>query len=284
MKSSMRPSYHKIRQVFDSNLSFGLKNLTSLKGRYAGKRIFIMGNGPSLNQTDLTKLEHEFVWGSNRCYLLYDRINWRPSFYTSVDSLVVPDIANEINALTAQADQTMYFFPMEFYLKKILHFNDRVIFFRQLPINSKLGVNGYFSTTPNSFLRTPNTVTITALQLAVHLGFNPIYLIGCDTNYIIPNGVEAKGQAKDPGTGEIISGYELKSLFDNDPNHFDSRYFGSGSRWHAPNVNGMIYGYQMVKIACDELGVSVLNATVGGMLEVFPRVNFDSLFTKSEKI
>jgi hypothetical protein len=40
----------------------------------------------------------------------------------------------------------------------------------------------------------------------------------------------------------------------------------------------MLFGYEMVRRVCDALGVQVYNATVGGKLEVFPRVDYDRLF------
>jgi len=112
------------------------------------------------------------------------------------------------------------------------------------------------------------TVTIAALQLAVHLGFNPIYLIGCDTSYVVPASVE--------GDATSIDG--LVSTQDDDPNHFDSSYFGKDRKWHVPHPERMIYHYSQAKAACDQLGVSVYNATVGGRLEVFPRVDYLELF------
>ncbi|MFP4435160.1 MAG: hypothetical protein ACLFTN_11920, partial [Phycisphaerae bacterium] len=51
------------------------ERLRQLRGRYAGRRCVIQGNGPSLNEMDLEVFADEFVWGSNRAYLLYDRIS-----------------------------------------------------------------------------------------------------------------------------------------------------------------------------------------------------------------
>lgn len=237
-----------------------------------------MGNGPSLNETPLELLEGEYVWGLNRCHLLFDRIAWRPAFYTAVDTRVVPDIADEIQDLIRQLPTTQFFFPYDFYNKGVLRPARNVTWFRQRPLAPELGGSGYFSLDASAFLRVPNTVTITALQLAVYMGFDPIYLIGCDTSYQIPEGVEAEGVGQDPGTGEVIEGYNITSTCDNDPNHFDPSYFGKGSKWHAPNVGGMIYGYERTKEVCDAAGVQIFNATVGGALEVFPRVDFDDLF------
>ena len=58
-----------------------VRRLRSLHNIHRGKRIFIIGNGPSLNRTPLEKLEGEFTFGVNRIYMLFDRIKWRPTFY-----------------------------------------------------------------------------------------------------------------------------------------------------------------------------------------------------------
>ena len=76
------------------------RRLQGLHNRFLGKRIFILGNGPSLNRTPLHLLESEYTFITNRAYLLLDRVSWRPTFYTALDWRVVPDVAHEINLLT----------------------------------------------------------------------------------------------------------------------------------------------------------------------------------------
>lgn len=87
-----------------------LERLALLKNKYRGERIFIMGNGPSLNRTPLDRLKGEFTFGVNRIYLLFDRIDWKPTFYTTVDWRVAPDCRDEINALEGMT----FFFPERF--------------------------------------------------------------------------------------------------------------------------------------------------------------------------
>lgn len=265
-------------KLFNKNLQVSYKKFEDYKNFYRNERCFLMGNGPSLLQMDLEKLRNEYVFGFNKCYLLYDSISWRPSFYAAVDTLVLPDIADELNQLTSGFPNTQYFFPLKYYFNKTIFHRDNTIWFQQIGTSIYGLPDSYFSTNALEFIRSPNTVVITGLQLAVYMGFNPIYLIGCDTNYVIPDNVTKEKTMLDVATGEKIEGYEILSNSDNDPNHFSPNYFGSGSKWHAPNVNGMIFGYQMAKQVCDRLDVRVLNATVGGMLEVFPRINFDNLF------
>ena len=50
-----------------------IRRLAELKDIHKGRRAFIIGNGPSLKQTDLSKLKNEITFGMNRIYLLFDR-------------------------------------------------------------------------------------------------------------------------------------------------------------------------------------------------------------------
>ena len=56
-------------------------NWTNLKNKYQGKRCFILGNGPSLKQQDLTLLKDEITFVSNWFVLhdKYEEIN--PDYY-----------------------------------------------------------------------------------------------------------------------------------------------------------------------------------------------------------
>ena len=227
-----------------------------------------MGNGPSLNQMDLGLLAGESVWGANRCYLLFERIDWRPAFYVSVDKRVVPDIAQEIAALFRELTQTLFFFPVEFRERGLLPSAPNVYWYREVDIDETDLPDGTFSRDAAQFVTTVRTVTVAAMQLAAFLGFNPIYLIGCDTSYSIPSTARSEGD----------SGEKLVSTEDDDPNHFDPSYFGKGRKWHNPHVERMIFHYEQARKVCDAMGVEVYNATVGGKLEVFPRVDYRTLF------
>jgi len=243
------------------------QRLKGLRGAYTGQRCFIMGNGPSLNKMDLGLFRNDIVWGSNRCYLLFDRIEWRPRFYAAIDKRVVPDNAMEINNLKHQLRDTLFFYPVIFRYNRTLKSASNVYWYHEIALSEDNLPYTMFSTNLSEFVYSARTVTVAMLQLAVHLGFNPIYLIGCDTSYTVPASVQHENG--DPNL--LIS-------TDSDTNHFDSSYFGKDKKWHEPHVDRMIFHYEQAKKICDELGVKVYNATVGGNLEVFPRVNYLDLF------
>lgn len=237
-----------------------VRRLQSLHNKYQGQRVFIMGNGPSLNQTPLEKLANEYTFGVNRVYLLFDRISWRPSFYTTVDWRVAPDNAAEINALRGMT----FFFPQRFW--GLLRTGEDVYWY------SNIGC--HFAHDISRGVCGAGSVTGTAIQIAYYLGFDPIYLIGVDASYTIPSTVKQSGEDVF-GTGVRLF---LESTRDDDPNHFDPRYFGKGSKWHDPNVPRMLEGYRHCRAAIEGQGRHIYNATVGGKLELFERVDFNSLF------
>lgn len=253
----------------DTNIRNMARRLKRLRGRYSNQRCFIMGNGPSLNQMDLSLFRNEFLWGTNKCYLLYDRISWRPTFYSAVDTRVVPDIANDIIKLISNYPETLFFFPVLFRMQGLIKSHPNVYWYYEQRLDEARLPDGMFSQDADNFVYAARTVSIAALQLAVYLGFNPIYLIGCDTSYTIPTTVQNEGNDEN----------RLISTADDDISHFDPRYFGNKSKWHAPHVERMIFHYQQSKLFCDAVGVKVYNATVGGKLEVFPRINYLELFS-----
>ena len=240
-----------------------LGRLKTLQAKYAGQHCVIMGNGPSLNKMDLSVFQHQNVWCTNRAYLLFDRVDWRPAFYTGVDRRVIPDVAGELNKLHEELPGTQFFWPEFFHEQGVLNDHPRSYWFRERTADETQPDTLVFSHSCHDYVVHPRTVTITALQLAAYLGFNPIYLIGCDTNYKVPVTVKEK-----------LDSNELTSTKDDDENHFDPRYFGAGKKWHQPHPERMIRHYQSVRAICEPMGVEIFNATVGGMLEVFPRVDY----------
>lgn len=238
--------------------------LRHLRGTCQGKRCFIMGNGPSLNLMDLNRLEGEDVWGLNKCHLLFDRISWRPRHMVGIDRVVIPDMRETLIGLMQSLPKTNFYFPAIFYDKGVLPAGRNVFYFK----DREPGVNGTpaFSSDAADCLAKTRTVTLAALQLAVYLGYDPIYLIGCDTSYSVGATVKHEGE----GT--------LLSTRDDDENHFSPGYFGAGARWRDPRPEAMLENYAEAAARCRALGVQVFNATAGGKLESFPRVVYNGLF------
>ena len=231
------------------------RRLLALKNRHQGRRCFVIGNGPSLRQTNLDKLKDEITIGCNGIFLLFDETAFRPTYYTVEDRLVAEDRASIINTL----DGMTKVLPID--LKHHLKPDDNTVyinFLRQYPGFPK------FTDTFESHVYFGGTVTYLNLQLARYLGCDEIYLVGVDHNY-------QKKAPTDKQEGNVIT-----STVD-DVNHFHPDYFGPGYRWHDPRVDRMEQAYLEARRYAEANGFTIYNATIGGALEVFPRVDFDSL-------
>ena len=74
------------------------RDLARLKNSLRGRRCFILGNGPSLRQTDLKLLRDEFTFGLNRVYLLFPDLGFATTYLVAVNDLVLEQCASEIVA------------------------------------------------------------------------------------------------------------------------------------------------------------------------------------------
>jgi glycosyltransferase involved in cell wall biosynthesis len=260
----------------------GADDLSSFRDKHMGKRCVVMGNGPSLNKMDLSAFRDEIVFAANSVFLLFDRIDWRPTYYACVDTRVLPDIAPAVESMHADNPAMAMFFPKELRLydgtgrslnaREIIRPAPNRYFFRQKNMDRDNLPHSAFSLDADDFLCTPNTVTITLMQLAYYMGFNEIYLIGCDTSYVIPKTVQQDGPQVADGSKLLLTSTE-----DDDPNHFDPRYFGKGRKWHSPKVEDMIFHYQQTSVMLEECGTRVFNATIGGNLECFQRIDYRNI-------
>lgn len=227
--------------------------LAGLKDIHRGQRCFIIGNGPSLRQTDLTKLRGEYTFGLNRIYLLFPDLGFTTTYFLSMNDLVIEQCAADILGL-----------PMPKFLSWRSHH-----FFTDLhPSSFILPTFLYTTYTGPKFARNVTgrlwegaTVTYVALQLAYHMGFSQAILIGVDHNFV------TKGDANKTVTSQ-----------GDDPNHFAPNYFGKGFKWQLPDLETSERAYRMAKAAYEADGRQVLDATIGGKLTVFPKADYLSLF------
>lgn len=231
-------------------LKRGNNFIESLKGKYKGKRCFIIGNGPSLNKQDLTFLKDEFTIGSNYIYMNYEKMGFYPSIFTIVNYLVAEQRIDEINNLQESIKVFPYF--LNYCIKK----DERTFFLNSAAVKE-------FSTDVTKNISWQSTVTFFNMQLAYYLGFDEVYLIGVDNSYIQP---------KDGKEGAMIDQKE------DDKNHFCGTYF-KGLTWQKADTDAMEYVYYLTKEVFDKSKQNIYNATHGGRLEVFERVNYESLFT-----
>jgi hypothetical protein len=229
-----------------------IRRLAALKDIHKGKKAFVIANGPSLKQTDMSRLRSEFTFGMNRIYLMFPELGFSTTYLTAVNDLVIEQTAEDLAALS---------------LPKFLAWRSRRHFSPQLPMTQlptfiyTSYTGPHFSTDVRGRVWEGATVTNVTLQLAFHMGFQQVILIGVDHNYT------ATGR---PNTTVVSQG--------DDPNHFSPSYFGKGFRWQLPDLETSETGYAMAREAYRRAGREIMDATIGGKLTIFPKVDYDSLF------
>ena len=67
------------------------KRLLGFKRKHEGQRAFIIGNGPSLNQCNLSLLRNEVTFGVNAIYLNRAKMGFYPTYYVVEDEFVAED-------------------------------------------------------------------------------------------------------------------------------------------------------------------------------------------------
>ena len=226
------------------------KRIQTLHNAYTGKRCFIIGNGPSLNNLDLIKMKGEYTFGVNAIYTNFHKMQFYPTFHVVEDVFVAEDRAHEINAFK----QSVKFYGN--YLRYCLHPDEKTLLLNVLADYTPYADFPHFSTNALEALYVGGTVSYLCMQLAYFMGFDNVYLVGFDHAYQIPKSLSTE----------------------DDVNHFNKDYFGKGKRWHDPHVNRMEASYKKAKIYFEKEGRVIYNATAGGQLEVFDRVNYNTLF------
>jgi hypothetical protein len=254
-----RDAYDSIRRIPQLPAAYlhpwrreSIKRLSALKDIHKGKRAFIIGNGPSLKQTDMSKLKNEITFGMNRIYLAFPEFGFSTTYLCVTNDLVVQQFVNDINALT---------------IPKFIAWRSHRHFAPNLPITNlptfvyTTYTGPRFATDVRGRVWEGATVTNLALQLAYHMGIAQAILIGVDHNFT------SKGDANKT----IVSQGD-------DPNHFMPNYFGKGVKWQLPDLDTSEIGYALARDAYQKAGRQVLDATIGGKLTIFPKADYNSLF------
>lgn len=237
---------HVLARTFSPRWWQSLAELESYRNAHHGERCFIIGNGPSLRQTDLSKLRGEFTFGLNRIYLLFPELGFSTSCLVSVNDLVLEQSAAEIGQLSLPKFITWR-------ARRCLKDDPRTIF-----LDTDYTGAENFSGEARGRLFEGFTVTYVALQLAFFMGFQQAILVGVDHSFT----------TQGPANQAVVSQGD-------DPNHFAPNYFGKGYKWQLPDLAGSERAYELARQAYAAAGRSVLDATVGGKLTVFPKVDYN---------
>jgi hypothetical protein len=215
---------------------------SSFRGIHSGGRCVILANGPSLARVDFSLLAGIPTIGMNRGYRLAGEFGFQPTYLACIDlESQLFQIGDELAALP---------YPV------FVNWNARAA----LPdadnfVYVKLTYRPRFSLAACAGMWGGHSVTYVCLQLAYHMGFRDVILVGKDHRY---------DTSRPPG--EIIRATGTEG------NHFAQGYYAPGAVFRAPDYRGEEFAYRMARTAFEAAGRRVIDATDGGALEVFPKM------------
>lgn len=248
-------------------ISHGQKKLKKYKGIHSGERCFVIGNGPSLSSQDLELLNDEYCFAANRIYDIYSKTSWRPTYYGIQDLFVLQEISQEVEDEENGATTRFIVANRPNYMCKQMKNDEKNEFFylgECLSENKAIRITDRFDKTVGH----GGTITYAMIQLAIYMGFKEIYLLGVDHNY----------QTFQSDDGSFDKEAHTASHF------AGARAYKNLKMSNVPLKKGPVYistkAYQKAEDYSRQHGIRIYNATRGGSLEVFERVNLEDVVCK----
>jgi hypothetical protein len=224
---------------------------------HAGRRAFILGNGPSLKISDLDRLRGEITFAANRIFLAYDQTLWRPTYWSCSDLLVAQNNLETIRTL----DHVKF---VGFNVLECLG---------GLPYSYTVGRPKSGSPVSNMDLaegvHPGASVVIFMLKLAFWMGVKVVYLLGLDFHFTVPEGASTQevvqNNAVVVGQGEI--------------NHFHPNYRPAGEKWTMPLLDKQFQEFSLMRWRYEADGRVIYNASRQTRLSAIERVDLDEVLT-----
>ena len=297
--------------------------LQKFKNKYSGERVFILGNGPSLEKTPLHSLVDEYTFGVNNIANIFDKTKWRPSFYLAIHA--PPNIPEENVFEVVDLDIPCFFpsselsyVPEEEHVERfdLVHLSEKedvdISPFR-IDYESIEDHRDVWSNDVSEVVYHYTTVLYPAMQIADYMGFTEMYLLGCDLydewdlHMIFDDGddpalYQSDHESKPRRIYDFISSsdYPLRSFinglayrilnsatfrksqpllmklddrFANQVHFYDTFEVSQFLAGNEIRNEKMIRSHELARKISSELDFNIYNATLGGSLEVHPRVD-----------
>ncbi len=272
-----------VRKISDKDYRTLLNKNARFKNLHQGKRCFIVGNGPSLKKMDLSKITNEITFTVNNIMYnkdVYDLVNSDyhimidPSYFNlntdSIEGFEKIELLKTINYSNRAPVCFTSIEGVEFYKT---HGLDKVLDLAYLYQHGNLTPAFIRENDLTRNILASQNVVQAAILVACYMGFKEIYLIGVDMTSIFLTFESNENGEKDILKDFHVYNYssaERKKILDSSIVH-DNEY--------------MLYDYAKtfsifkgIRKFAESKGINVYNATIGGGLDVFKRIRYESLF------
>jgi len=212
----------------------------AFKNIHRGERCFVLGTGPSLNYTNLDLIKDEIIFGVNALYKGFDKFNIKCKYYAVThpgiryfQEIMKPWTTVFISGcLGAEYIALSPIIPLP---------NPPII----LPLNGYLfeDENAFALDITKGLANGWTVITDVCLQVCLYMGFDEVYLLGCDWDY------ETEG-----------------------------KHFCDGGAMCDPRfLERTKISYEVCKKWFEHFGKKIYNATPNSKLDVFEHVKLEDI-------
>jgi len=233
--------------------------------------VYIIGNGPSLNEIDLNKLKDKDTISFNRAYIAYKDWGFYPKYYMVVDVIVLQNIRERVKELIEASPIEKFFLPL--WSKDYFGTNEKI---QYLNFKKSLFLKRRFWGTSFNRMSIISNVGATSIPVLKILGYKNFIILGTDCNYVESdiNNVEIEHNPNDNQGRRIV----YKSTGDTDPNHFRPDYFGTGTEYSKPQQGNHYKGWEFISKKMKQKKINILLCSPGSRLSsLFEEFDFEKI-------
>lgn len=231
--------------------------------KHKGQPAFVIVNGPSLAQQDIMRLKDHVTFCVSGFWKHEVISTWQPTYYSLLDANFFndSDVTHAFyRSLNERISTSTFFLPLYRGFDAIHRHHFLPIERCQFVASIGAGKSGVDLT---NIVKSFAGVSAFALAQAIYMGCSPIYLLGFDHDYLANRGVDRHFYA-----GGTLPGHKMTNVPLGDRVPYDDEMRANLRLWG---------NYRLLKDAADKKGIQILNATIGGYLDVFDRADYNSL-------
>lgn len=149
---------------------------SQLRNKHRGEAVFILGNGPSIRQENLSLLKDRLSIGMNASTMLEPEYGFHQTYYTVSDRRFLTHPEKRRWATTDLSSETVRVLRADLRADDDSSLKSRTLYTTHIKRDGwshDLGIGFFYGC----------TTTMLAVQLAAHLGCKYIYLLGVDLRY-----------------------------------------------------------------------------------------------------
>jgi hypothetical protein len=261
-------------QKLFSRLTPAQKEILSINSRFCdihqNERCFILATGPSIRHQNLVGLKGEICIAVSNFYLHPDFSAIQPAYYCLAPwhpphgEVAYVNLVNEV--LRAGLSTKVYLGLSDLDKTKNLYnqHQSRMFYLNLNQMETHCNNQQQLNITSN--LLVPESVTIMAIQVAIYMGFREIYLLGVDHDAIL-------NISKQFANAHFYE--ETQAILKTDVGEFKSSLISYLRLWDQ---------YEYLNHVARRKGIQILNATHGGLLDVFERRCLQSVLDSSSLV